>query len=1378
MTLSSSRPTGPVGDITAERDAVLDELARRSAGDPESAELCGYAGELSHRLYLLREDDDRDEELALAVEAFEHAFRAPGDDPLWSSWRVRFGHLRGVQYEDDGDPQLLQQSWQLLVDGVEGLPADNPDFAWERDWGRHVLALCARLRLLAAPDSAELLQEALRRHTDALEHAEQGSEEEAGLRAGAGYLYMQRALRHGDLDAADESARHYRALLDTAEPADVPHLRYSLGLAGMVRGRARGDREQLDAALDAFDTALTEARRAGGPEPEWAFEAETNALFVRAMIWSTWKDLGHSLAAEVELRRLLERPGAEEQLLPQYLDVFGRLLYERAAARDDPAGRDRGIALLRRAVDRWEPDRDGDVTATALFLALFQQARHHDDPDPARAQDVLRAAALILAAEHDLHDLAQTARMLDGWARFTLADHGVLPETDGRPEGLDTEQLRQTMSSLFEDFREGRAYVDFGEEEHLRGMSRDVAGQQRRIRGFEEALAQLRSIEPGSPGRAELAALMLCNLTIVDPDGTHITAEHRRELTEAVLQRAEQDPAWQGRAHAVTGIARLHEEMSGGSGAGLDEVLAHFDRAEAGGLGGDEHGHGLALARFMAQTQRGQTGGAGDDMDAGAATWRRLRSDPTLPAHLRRQMDLQQAGFEAHAAVRRGDLAAADGHIAALTEGHAALGDEDPSRIEILTLLENARSGRDSLAQHLGVPPLPPLAVRPSAAELRRQARRLPRDHRAWVLGDTGMTRFVSAVTQQDGPGIVAAIGLLREAHELCEPGSDSRLRYANGLGIAHCALSEMEIDRVRRRERLAKGIALLEGAFAETGGPEHRLYADTGLALARAHRTRDDLHRRDRASARSLGLKSLRGHAWAALLQSGTDHATVAAAQATGAALEVAGWCLKDDRPEEALQALDACRGLVLHATLTSATVPDLLTATGHTDLAADWRTAGADATEPPADPLAAARTPLTVPSTLRRRVLAALTGTHQAQLLDPPTPDEIAEALRTLTKDALVYLVPATDDTPGTALVVTSQGTVHAVPLPTLTEDAAPLKEYGPGEGLTRDGTPRDLGPVPGRRPSAPATLRAQLDRLCGWAWYAAMRPLLEAFEMPAGRLPRLVLVPMGRLGLVPWHAAWQPGGPRGRQYALQAAEISYAASARLLCQVAARPAAEHTGAALIVGNPTGDLRHAGEEADAVQRAFYPEARFLGRRTTGPTDGPGTPGEVLRWLRESPYDGGVLHLACHASVAENARRSAHLTLYDGQLAAEEITGAGGDRLGLVLLAACRSHVSGRGHNEAYSLATAFLAAGARSVVGSLWPVPDEATSVLMFLTHHFLRTHAEPPARALRRAQLWMLNPDRELPPEFPEFLAERARGIDPHDLSAWAGFTHLGR
>ncbi|MER7190320.1 CHAT domain-containing protein [Streptomyces flaveolus] len=1404
-------PDTPVSpeELAAERERTLDALAGLSADDPDVPGMCAYVGELSYRLHHLDGTDPEGEDLALAVEAFERAFRKPGPEPAWSAWRILYGHLLAIEYDESQDLELLDRARKLLRAGVDGLTpdgptADDPDFDEIRVLGRRVLANCAKERYVrrgADDDPGALLDEAVLRHADALDDATPGDEDETELHISLGFLHLQRAELRSDPGAAAESARHYAAVLDAGPPGvDLPHVRHSLGLALLLRGRTTADRALLEAARDAFGTARAELRRAGrtgGEEPGWAFRSEADAVFVRALIWTSWRDNGQCAAAEVELRDLLARPDAEDRLSPPYLDLFGRLLYERAADRDDDAGRDRGIALVRRALTRWEPARDGDLTPTAFFLAAFQQARYTGDPDPRRLDDVLEATGRLLERTSADSEIGRMARALDGWARYMLADRGMLPEVDGQPQGLDLDALKKATGGLLADFQEGRSFVDFGEDEFLRGIGRDMTSRRARTEHLAWLLEQFHAAEPGGEARAHAAAMILSNLPVIDPEGDLLGPDIRRELTEAVLRRAETDPAWAGRAHAVIGFARLHEETSTGSGAGLDEVLAHFDLAEEAG-GQDDYG--LALARFMARTQRGQTGGAADDMEEGAAVWRRLRDDPELPAHVRRTLDLQQAGFDAQTAVRRGDLAAADRHIAALAEGHAAMPDEDPSRIEVFTALENVRDARDALARNLGAAPLPPLAGRPSAARLRREAKRLPRDHRAWVLGDNGMRRFIRAGEANDGPGLLDAIGLLQEAHDLSAEGSDDRLRYAYCLGVAHCALSTLQFDRLHSRERLAKGITYLEAVFEEAGGPEHRLYAEIGLALARAYRTRDDLHRRDRPTARRVGLSSLRGHTWAALLQTGTDHAALAVTQATGAALEVAGWCLNDGRPEDALQALDACRGLVLHAAVASTTVPGLLAAAGRTDLADEWRASGAGAAEDPADPLTAAQTPPSVPSSLRRRVFAALTGGDApgaAQLLDPPTPEEIGRALRAVDKDALVYLVPAGDDVPGTALVVTSSAQVHAVPLPTLSQEAAPLRAYTPASqafNRAEGNSPgRDLGPVPGYTPGdggrpqdAQTRLREQLERLCGWAWYAAMRPLLEAFQMPGGRPPRLVLVPMGTLGLVPWHAAWEPGGPRGRRYALQAAEISYAASARLLCQVAARPAAPHTGPALVVGNPTGDLRYAGEEADAVQRVFYPHGRFLGRRTTvaaDTPDGAGTPREVLDWLRGPAANegGGVLHLACHAAVAANARRSAYLALNGGRLAAEELTDAAGGqnrRLSLVLLAACSSHVSGRGHNEAFSLSTAFLVAGADSVVGSLWPVPDEATSVLMFLTHHFLRTHGEPPAKALRRAQLWMLNPDRELPDDLPPALAARSRRIDPHDLTAWAGFTHLGR
>jgi CHAT domain-containing protein len=77
-----------------------------------------------------------------------------------------------------------------------------------------------------------------------------------------------------------------------------------------------------------------------------------------------------------------------------------------------------------------------------------------------------------------------------------------------------------------------------------------------------------------------------------------------------------------------------------------------------------------------------------------------------------------------------------------------------------------------------------------------------------------------------------------------------------------------------------------------------------------------------------------------------------------------------------------------------------------------------------------------------------------------------------------------------------------------------------------------------------------------------------------------------------------------------------------------------------------------------------------------------------------------------------------------------------------LVVLAACGTfrgdpvHLSGMS-----SLARAFLIAGARGVVGTLWEIEDDVAGPLFLRFHQSLRAGASP-ARALRDAQLQMLH------------------------------------
>jgi CHAT domain-containing protein len=92
--------------------------------------------------------------------------------------------------------------------------------------------------------------------------------------------------------------------------------------------------------------------------------------------------------------------------------------------------------------------------------------------------------------------------------------------------------------------------------------------------------------------------------------------------------------------------------------------------------------------------------------------------------------------------------------------------------------------------------------------------------------------------------------------------------------------------------------------------------------------------------------------------------------------------------------------------------------------------------------------------------------------------------------------------------------------------------------------------------------------------------------------------------------------------------------------------------------------------------------------------------------------------------------------------LSASEITRSRFSRHPLVVLAACSS---GRGRilstEGVESLANAFLGAGARSVVATLWDVADESSSRL-FATFHRNIGRGDSAANALRAAQLAMIH------------------------------------
>jgi CHAT domain-containing protein len=95
-----------------------------------------------------------------------------------------------------------------------------------------------------------------------------------------------------------------------------------------------------------------------------------------------------------------------------------------------------------------------------------------------------------------------------------------------------------------------------------------------------------------------------------------------------------------------------------------------------------------------------------------------------------------------------------------------------------------------------------------------------------------------------------------------------------------------------------------------------------------------------------------------------------------------------------------------------------------------------------------------------------------------------------------------------------------------------------------------------------------------------------------------------------------------------------------------------------------------------------------------------------------------------------------------------------------LVVLSACQTALGRQVRGEGVvGLSRGFMFAGARAVVSSLWQVDDRATAELMRHFYDALLERHEPPAVALRSAQLAMQKSDRWRAPFY------------------WAGFVPQG-
>lgn len=578
---------------------------------------------------------------------------------------------------------------------------------------------------------------------------------------------------------------------------------------------------------------------------------------------------------------------------------------------------------------------------------------------------------------------------------------------------------------------------------------------------------------------------------------------------------------------------------------------------------------------------------------------------------------------------------------------------------------------------------------------------------------------------------------------------------------------------------------------------------------LGRVYHERNDPQLGDRRAAAETGVAAMRELARDVLLQSTEKRALDLATAAAGDAAEVAQWCLRGGFDEVAIEALELGRGMVLHAATVDASIPVLLREAGHDDLAANWEQARSmdvpwnhDTAEhgagdsadlaliagsppdvdaiSPADMAAMGSrwSGLRLPGDLRRQVLEAIEGTAvERRLLAPLNVTEIAAALSDADVDALIYLLPWSGAGGGAAVVIDRGGEVGQVRLPSLAvRPGGPLAAFVQARRDAGDEARRDAGD------GTAAPLRGSLATLCDWAWASAMATILARYRTV--RRPRLILVPVGELGIVPWHAARRQVADGAWRYACQDATISYAASARQFMEARRRERMPLNSAPALVRVGGSGLFYATQEIMGIHRRHYAEGRLLGapRKSRIPSL-PATAQNVQELFPGQGDKGAsLLHLGCHAEVAASPAESTLAT--DGSLLSmADILRSARQRKadtpgGLVVLSACDSDTTGTSHDEALTLASAFLTTGAVGAVGARWRVDDVPTAALMIMFHHYLNAGYDDPATALRAAQLWMLNPDRRMPADVDPALAEDMRCCDLSEIDAWAAFTYQGR
>ncbi len=323
-----------------------------------------------------------------------------------------------------------------------------------------------------------------------------------------------------------------------------------------------------------------------------------------------------------------------------------------------------------------------------------------------------------------------------------------------------------------------------------------------------------------------------------------------------------------------------------------------------------------------------------------------------------------------------------------------------------------------------------------------------------------------------------------------------------------------------------------------------------------------------------------------------------------------------------------------------------------------------------------------------------------------------------------------------------------------------------------------------------SQPDAWRQIIDDTGGILYKQVWAPVLDGLScLGAAVGAELVWFHQGGSGIFPMHAAWHTDDNGQRHWLVDDYVIRYAPSVGSL--LIANPAKNSREQALLLVDPLGNLPFAEIESAWVRQALdsMPVHVLHGADVT-----------MSAVLSAIPH-ASILHLATHARFDLNRPLQSSIVLAGGeQLTIESLLPTLKENCpALVVLSACETAVTrvASTPDESLGFPAAFLHAGSRSVLATLWPVDDTASAFLVGRFYRELQSTTTSPSQALRRAQIWLrtatvgelmalLREARELPPPVGPLAAGKRSEFrkDPPDNRPyaepwyWAAFTLSGQ